>query len=70
MGNAIYRDLIQAAVMVGVDHLIIAISHTYKYKSGGKTIASRDYVNTIAVARALFGHSRLQFPYSLTVLGY
>jgi hypothetical protein len=70
MGNAIYRDLIQALVMVQVDHLILAVSNSYKYLSGGKSQASTDYKNTCAVADALYMHSRLKLPYGLTVIGY
>ena len=40
MGNAIYRDLIQALVMVQVEHLVLAVSNVYRYQSGGKA-ASR-----------------------------
>ena len=40
MGNAIYRDLIQALVMVQVDHLVLAVSNIYKYQSGGKARAA------------------------------
>jgi hypothetical protein len=70
MGNAIYRDLIQALVMVQVDHLILAVSNSYKYKSGGKAQVSSDYKNTCSVADALYMHSRLKLPYGLTVIGY
>jgi hypothetical protein len=70
MGNAVYRDLIQALVMVQVDHLILAVSNSYKYKSAGKAQVSTDYKNTCAVADAPFMHSRLKLPYGLTVLGY
>ena len=70
MGNAIYRDLIQAMVMVEVDHLCLAVPNAYKYKSSGKLTRSKDYENTIAVADAVFGHSRIQIPYGLTVIGY
>lgn len=70
MGNAIYRDLIQALVMVNVEHLILAVANTYKYQTGGKQVVSADYVNTVAVADALFGHSRIRMPYDLTVIGY
>ena len=70
MGNAVYRDLIQAMVMVEVDHLCLAVSNTYKYKSSGKQMRSADYSNTIAVADALFGHTRIVIPYGLTVIGY
>jgi hypothetical protein len=70
MGNAIYRDLIQAMVMVDLDHLILAVPMTYKYLSGGRATLSRDYENTVSVADALYSHTRIRMPYSLTVIGY
>lgn len=70
MGNAIYRDLIQASVMVGVDYLCLAVPLAYKYASGGRQIVSRDYQNTVAVADAVYGHSRVRLPYRLVVIGY
>ena len=36
MGNAVYRDLIQAMVMVDLEHLILGVSMIYKYQSGGR----------------------------------
>src|ERR1700750_2649904 len=70
MGNAIYRDLIQALVMVNLDHLILAVPNTYKYLSNGKRCISHDYQNSLAVADAIYGHSRMQMPFGLTVIGY
>lgn len=70
MGNAIYRDLIQALVMVELDHLVLAVPRTYKYVTGKRPTISKDYENTIAVANALYGHSRIQMPFTLTVVGY
>jgi hypothetical protein len=70
MGNAVYRDLIQALVMVELDHLILAVPNGYRYQSGGKTTVSKDYENTCAVADALFGHTRMALPYRLVVVGY
>lgn len=70
MGNAIYRDLIQALVMVQMNHLCLAVSNEYKYKSSGREVISRDFDNAVAVASALYGHSRLTLPYRLTVIGY
>jgi hypothetical protein len=52
MGNAVYRDLIQAAAMVGVEYLCLAVSNTYKYQSSGKPATSRDYENTRQLAEA------------------
>lgn len=70
MGNAVYRDLVQALVMVELETLILAVANTYRYQTGGRTTVSKDYENTIAVADALFGHSRIAMPYRLVVIGY
>lgn len=70
MGNAIFRDLFQAMVMVDLDHLCMAVPNAYRFKSSGRQVVSRDYAKTIAVATALYGHSRLVMPYGLTVIGY
>ena len=70
MGNAVYRDQIQALVMVDMEYLFLAVPQTYKYKSGGRETTSRDYENTLAVAEALYGHSRIQMPFDLCVIGY
>lgn len=70
MGNAVYRDLIQASVMVGVEYLCLAVPNRYRYKSAGKPMESRDYENTRSVAEAIYGHSRLTLPYKLAVIGY
>jgi hypothetical protein len=70
MGNAVYRDLIQALVMVEVDTLILAVPNAYRYSNGGKSVISKDYENTISIASALYGHSRMRLPYRLVVIGY
>ncbi len=70
MGNAVYRDLIQALVMVDMEHLILAVPQAYRYKSGGRATVSRDYENTVSVAQALYAHSRVEMPFSLCVIGY
>ncbi|NUM47030.1 MAG: hypothetical protein HUU38_20210 [Anaerolineales bacterium] len=70
LGNALFRDLFQAMVMVDVNHLCLAVSNAYKYKSGGKDMLSRDYDKAVAVADALYSHNRAQIPYGLTIIGY
>tara|TARA_R110002073_G_scaffold118918_1_gene258686 strand:- start:603183 stop:603722 length:540 start_codon:yes stop_codon:yes gene_type:complete len=70
MGNAFYRDLVQAMVMVRVETLIVALPNTYKYKSSGKLTISRDYHNACGIADALYAHGRLHIPFSLILLGY
>ena len=70
MGNAVYRDLIQALVMVQVDVLVLAVPNAYKYKSSGRLATSNDYEKTVRVAETLYSHSRFDFPYRLVVIGY
>ena len=70
MGNAVYRDIVQACVMVQVKYLILAVPNSYKYLSSGKPTTSQDYSNTASLAEALYGHSRLRLPYDLILIGY
>jgi hypothetical protein len=70
MGNAVYRDLVQALVMVELKTLVLAVANGYRYLSGGRSTISKDYENTVAVADALFGHTRITMPYRLIVIGY
>ena len=70
MGNAVYRDLVQALVMVDMEHLVLAVPLGYRYQSSGRTATSNDYDHTVGVAQALYAHSRIQMPFSLCVIGY
>jgi hypothetical protein len=70
MGNAVYRDLVQALVMVGVEYLCVAVPNSYKFLSGGKSCVSKDYESTRDLADAIYGHSRFRLPYKLIVIGY
>ncbi|HEX8240503.1 MAG TPA: hypothetical protein VF574_12255 [Allosphingosinicella sp.] len=70
LGNAVYRDLIQALVMVDLENLVLAVPLGCRRKSLGRDVVSKDYAYTCAVADALFGHSRIRMPYRLIVIGY
>ena len=70
MGNAIYRDLILGMMMTNVDHLVIAVANEYKYKSKNKQIVSKDFEKCVAICNALSGHTRVQLPYTITIVGY
>lgn len=67
MGNAVYRDLVQALVMVELDYLVLAVANTYKFAGYAP---SRDYEQAVKIAEALYGHSRIAMPYRLLVIGY
>jgi hypothetical protein len=64
--RARYRDLVQALVMVELETLILAVANSYKFTGG----MSKDYAKAVAVADALYGHSRIKMPYRLIVMGY
>ncbi len=70
LGNAIYRDLVQAMVMVDLSVLALAVPNGYRRKSLGRTVVSKDYEGSCAVADALYGHSRMRMPYRLIIIGY
>jgi hypothetical protein len=70
LGNAIFRDLFQAMVMVDVDYLCVAVPNSYKYKAKGRPRTSSYYDKAVSIADALYGHSRVAMPYGLTVIGY
>ena len=70
MGNAIYRDLIQALAMVQVDILILAVPLEYKYRSSGRPAISHDFDKTLRVVETLYSHTRFRLPYSLILIGY
>lgn len=70
MGNAVYRDLMEALTMVQVDTLVLAVPNSYKYQNSGRLTISPDYDNAVNVAEALFGHLRFKFPYNPVTIGY
>lgn len=70
LGNAIFRDLFQSLVMVDINHLCLAISNVYKYKTNGKAITSKDYEKAVSIAETLYGHTRISMPYGITIIGY
>ncbi|MEM1185295.1 MAG: hypothetical protein AAGI53_09880 [Planctomycetota bacterium] len=66
LGGAIYRDLIQAMVMTGVDHLVVALLNCYQPTKAKST----DFDKAKAIAAALYGHRRVALPFRLTLIGY
>ena len=69
-GNAIFRDLFQAMVMVDIDHLCLAVPNVYKYLSRGKPLEMSYYEKSVQILDALYGHSRVKIPFGMTLIGY
>lgn len=71
MGNAVYRDLIQAALMVDARFLVLAVPVEYRYKSGAQTAKEPSYAKTYSVVEAIYGSPRLELPFEgLLLVGY
>ena len=68
--NAIYRDLIQALVMVQVDTLALAVPNVYRYNAGDRTAENRAFNKTKSVIDTLFSTHRFESPYGLLLIGY
>jgi hypothetical protein len=71
MGNAIYRDLIQASVMVDARFLALAAPVEYRYRSGQRTAREPSFAKTDSVVEAIYGSERLSLPFDgLLLFGY
>jgi hypothetical protein len=72
MGNAIYRDLIQGALMVDARFLVLAVPVEYRYNSGARTAREPSYAKTYSsVVEAIYGSPRLELPFEgLLLIGY
>ena len=71
MGNAIYRDLIQASLMLDARFLTLAVPIEYRYASGKRTAKEPSYSKTYSVVEAVYGSPRLNLPFEgLLLIGY
>jgi hypothetical protein len=71
MGNAIYRDLIQASLMLDAWFLVLAVPVEYRYQSGTRTTREPSYAKTYSVVEAIYGSARLSLPFDgLLLVGY
>jgi hypothetical protein len=69
MGNAIYRDLIQASLMVDAAFLAMAVPAEYRY--GKKPTKELSYAKTYSVVEAIYGSERMRLPFKgLLLIGY
>lgn len=69
MGNAIYRDLIQASLIVDTRFLALAVPLEYRY--GERPTREPSYSKTYSVVEAIYGSRRLLLPFEgLLLIGY
>lgn len=65
-GNAVYRDLLHAAMMVEVDTLALVVPNAYKHARG----STPAFDKTKRVAETLYRTARFDPPYDLVLVGY
>jgi hypothetical protein len=71
MGNAVYRDLVQAFLMLDARFLTLTVPVEYRYNSGGRTAREPSYSKTYSVVEAIYGSPRLNLPFEgLLLVGY
>jgi hypothetical protein len=71
MGNAFYRDLVRASLIVGANYLVIGMMDHYIYNSGGKKMASHDYESARDQLDAVFASGRMKLPFKgILLIGY
>jgi len=68
LGNALYRDIIQTALLVGVDYFVVAVPQKYRYLSSGKQFEESIYLICKSILDAIYGTTRFPLPFRNTVL--
>lgn len=70
-GNAIYRDIIQTSLLVGVEYFVIAVPQKYSFKVKGKKIEDKTYEMCKSIFDAIYGSERLHLPFKgVLLIGY
>ena len=70
-GNAVYRDLIQASLMVDVQYFALCVPLRYRFNANGKQYEDKPYEATNSIVGALYASGRLVFPFrGLLLLGF
>ena len=70
-GNAVYRDLVRASLIVDARFLVLGVMRAYRHLSGGRAITVSSYHDAKGTLDALFASGRLALPFEGVLLfGY
>jgi hypothetical protein len=70
-GNAIYRDIIQTSLLVGVRYFALAVPLRYPFQSGGRKIEDNTYEDCKSIINAIFSTPRFKLPFDgVLLMGY
>lgn len=70
-GNAIYRDLIRASLIVGARYLVLGVMQEYRHQSAGKETKVKSFEEAREQMDAIYASGRLKLPFEgLLLFGY
>lgn len=70
-GNAVYRDVIEASLLVDARYLVLAVMQEYRHKTGGRDVAVPSYADTQRLLDAIYANNRLVLPLEgVLLVGY
>jgi hypothetical protein len=70
-GNAVYRDIIEASLLVDATYLVLAVMQEYRHQSGGRTVIVRSYHDSRNLLDAIYASNRLVLPLEgVLLVGY
>jgi hypothetical protein len=70
-GNAVYRDIVQTSLLVGVKYFVLAVPQVYKFKAGGKAISDSTYEMCKSIFDAIYSSKQLHLPMEgILLIGY
>lgn len=69
MGNAVYRDLVRAALVADADYLVIGVRQFYEY--GKSSVNRNDFTSTRDLLDSIYESGRLGLPFKgILILGW
>ena len=70
-GNAVYRDLVEASLLVDARFLVLAVQSAYRHKTGGRDVTVQSYRDARNLLDAIYASNRLQLPLDgILLIGY
>jgi hypothetical protein len=70
-GNATYRDIIRASLIVDAHYLALLLPVAYRFESSGRTVSVRAYKECADLLSALYASQRLPLPFhGVLLVGY
>ena len=71
LGNAAYRDLVRASLIVGAKFLALGVMLEYRFRSGGKPMHVKSYDEVKKQLDAVYASGQLELPFEgLLLFGY